>query len=97
MEHHDKINLRFLRKTNNKIRVQVKLITKASENKIGKFYSEKTNFFLKAYVTSPPEKGKANDALIKLISKSLNIPKNKIIISSGKTSQLKLIDIILSE
>lgn len=42
-------------------------------------------------VTAPPEDGKANDALIKRLSKDIGIPKNSIAIASGQTSRIKLI------
>lgn len=40
-----------------------------------------------------PEKGKANEELIKFLSKELALPKDKIEIISGKTERIKLIRI----
>ena len=48
---------------------------------------------IKCYLKSAPEKGKANDELICLLSKILNIPKNFIEITFGKTSRKKRIKI----
>jgi uncharacterized protein (TIGR00251 family) len=45
----------------------------------------------KAKVTAPPVEGKANEALITLLSKKLGIPKGRIEIVSGKNSRMKLI------
>ena len=42
---------------------------------------------------APPEKGKANAELIKFLSKTFNIKRDKISIISGKTDRLKLIKI----
>ncbi|EJZ21037.1 DUF167 domain-containing protein [Rhizobium sp. Pop5] len=48
---------------------------------------------LKARVTSVPEKGKANKALIVLISKCLGIPKSSISLISGETARKKILRI----
>jgi uncharacterized protein (TIGR00251 family) len=45
--------------------------------------------YLKVAVTVPPENGKANAAAIKLIAKSLHLPKGTLSISSGATSRRK--------
>jgi uncharacterized protein len=44
---------------------------------------------LKIEVSAPPVEGKANDAVIKLIAKSLGIPKTAVKIESGKRSKKK--------
>ncbi|NLS05662.1 DUF167 domain-containing protein [Rhizobium sp. P32RR-XVIII] len=48
---------------------------------------------LKARVTAVPEKGKANKALIALLSKALGIPKSSIELISGDTSRKKILRI----
>ncbi len=48
---------------------------------------------LKVRVTAIPEKGKANKALIALLSKSLRVPKGSIAIVSGETSRVKTVEI----
>ncbi len=48
---------------------------------------------IKIRLKAVPEKGKANDELIKFLSKELSINKEKITIISGKQDQLKLIKI----
>lgn len=47
--------------------------------------------YLKAYVRSVPEKGKANDELIKLLAKKLKIAKSGISIIGGATDHYKKI------
>lgn len=47
--------------------------------------------YLKAYVRSVPEKGKANEELIKLLAKSLNLAKSNIDIIGGATEHYKKI------
>ena len=49
------------------------------------------NGMLKIDITAPPEKGKANDAIIKLLAKKLGIAKSSIEIVSGETSRKKII------
>ena len=48
---------------------------------------------LKARVTAVPEKGKANKALVALLSKSLKVPKSSISVVSGETSRQKILRI----
>ena len=44
-------------------------------------------------VTSPPDKGKANRAVIELIASELNIPRSAVEIISGKTNPQKVLRI----
>lgn len=48
---------------------------------------------LKARVTAVPEKGKANKALIALLSKTLKVPKTAISLVSGETARQKILRI----
>lgn len=48
---------------------------------------------LKVKVAAPPEKGKANQNLIKYLAKELGLKKNVVNIISGKTSPVKQIRI----
>ena len=50
-----------------------------------------TNFI--AHVKAPPVEGKANDALVRLLSDYFGVPKNHIRIIKGTTSKYKLIEI----
>lgn len=49
---------------------------------------------LKVKISSAPEKGKANGALIELLSKTYKIPKSKIRILSGEKSRKKRVLLI---
>ena len=51
------------------------------------------NGALKCYLKNPPEKGKANKELIKLIAEAVSCPKNRVIIVSGLTSRNKRVKI----
>lgn len=44
---------------------------------------------LKVAVSAPPDKGKANDAIIALLSQVLQLPKSNISLVSGATSRQK--------
>ncbi len=48
---------------------------------------------LKIRVNAPPEKGKANEACIKLLSKVLKVPKGSIELIQGQTSKNKVFSI----
>lgn len=45
------------------------------------------------HLKSPPVEGKANEELIKLLSKKFDIPKSQITIKSGLSSRNKLVEI----
>jgi uncharacterized protein (TIGR00251 family) len=69
--------------------LKIKVITKSSQNKIGDRVGDK----LKVYVTAPPEKGKANEMVIRLIAEWLSVSKSKVKIVSGLFSQSKIVKI----
>ncbi len=48
---------------------------------------------IKIAITAQPIDGKANEALIKFLSKELKIPKSNIIITKGLTSKNKTLEI----
>ena len=48
---------------------------------------------LKVRVTAPPEGGKANAALIRLLAKSLKRPKSAVTVVAGQTSRTKTLQI----
>jgi uncharacterized protein (TIGR00251 family) len=45
---------------------------------------------LKVMVTQAPEKGKANQAIVKLLAKSLGLQKSQVSLVSGQTSPQKM-------
>jgi len=70
--------------------INIKVITRASENKIEKEAKGR----LKAYLKAIPEKGKANALLIKLLADYYKVSKNQIKIIKGARSKNKIIKII---
>ena len=63
----------------------------------GIFTSADGNEFLKVNVISIPEKGKANQELIKFLSKMFKIPKSEISLISGETDRCKKLLLPLSD
>jgi uncharacterized protein (TIGR00251 family) len=72
------------------MRIYLKVIPKSSQSKIEKIAENE----YKAWVTVVPEKGKANMAVIKLLSKYFKVSKSQIDIVGGKTARIKIVDII---
>ena len=72
----------------------IRLQPGASANRIVGIVADKSgDSLLKVMVTASPEKGKANAALIKLLSKHWEIPKSDISIIKGMTERRKVIHI----
>jgi uncharacterized protein (TIGR00251 family) len=76
------------------IRIAVRLTPKAGQNAISGWQSGPNGSrFLKAWVAAPPEHGKANDALIRILAAKLHVPRSRIQIVSGAASRIKLIEV----
>ena len=76
--------------TDHGIEVTVRLTPKSSRDDVeGAESGADGRCYLKARVRAVPEKGKANKALIALISKKSGVPKSRISVTSGDTSRLK--------
>lgn len=71
------------------MKLQIKVIPSSSKDCIADWLEDT----LKVKVKAPPEKGKANKAVIKTLEKTLDLPKGSIDITSGTTSTLKIIEI----
>ncbi len=71
------------------MRIKVKVITRASRNAIEKI-SENS---FRVWVTTVPEKGKANQAVVELLALEFDISKAQIHLISGPTSSQKVFEI----
>lgn len=71
----------------------VKVIPNASRDQLVGWLGE-TGQQLKIKVAAPPEKGKANQAVKKLLAKQLGVKLAQITILSGQTNSVKQIEII---
>jgi len=70
-------------------RLQIKVSPGASRNAIGSWMGDT----LKLSVTTAPEKGKANEAVIGLLAEALGLPKSRISIVRGHGQSQKLVEI----
>jgi len=72
------------------VRVHVRLTPGASRDSIGGVRADGDGgSALKVSVTAPPEGGKANDRLIRLLAKSWRVPKSDITIAGGLKDRRK--------
>ena len=71
------------------MKIFVRVKPKAKEEKIEKI--DDINF--RAQVKEPPEKGRANRAIVKMLADYFNISQSNVRIISGSTSRLKIIEI----
>lgn len=84
----------LIKQEDNKYHLYIKLTPNSKFNKIGgTFYDENNILYIKAYTTIIPEDNKANAELIKMVSKSIKIPKSNINIIKGNKSKFKLLEI----
>ena len=68
--------------------INIRVIPKASSSRI-----IKEQGIWRVYVTSVPEDGKANKAVIKLLAKEFGVAKSKFEIISGETSRDKMVKV----
>ena len=68
--------------------IEVKVIPNAKRTEL-----IKTETDYKARLTAPPVDGKANEALIELLSKEFGVPKRDIEITKGVTSRNKTVSL----
>ena len=80
----------FYEKYKNGYLIRIKLSPNSSFSGFRDLYTnENFDEYLKAFVTTVPEKGKANKELIKLLSKRLHFAKSLFQIIQGETDHLK--------
>jgi len=72
------------------MRVMVKVISNAPRTELRTTMADGT---LKIAVAAIPEKGKANEELIRFLSKHFHVPKDCVTIERGLTSNKKIINI----
>ncbi|HEB83299.1 MAG TPA: DUF167 domain-containing protein [Gammaproteobacteria bacterium] len=71
------------------MKLQIKVIPSSSRDAFAGWLGET----LKIKVKAPPEKGRANKAVIKFLEKALQLPKGSISIASGLTASRKTLEI----
>lgn len=75
--------------------LRLRVTPKASSNRIKFEEQEDGSIMVKVYVTCVPEDGKANDGVIKLLSKEFNLPKSAFILKKDHKNRDKIIIIQL--
>ncbi|MFZ4762427.1 MAG: DUF167 domain-containing protein [Alphaproteobacteria bacterium] len=73
------------------VRLCLRVTPKASANRIKLEYAEDGSPIIRVYVTTVPEDGKANEAVIKLLAKELGVAKSSITITHGLHDRHKVI------
>ncbi len=73
------------------MRITVNAKPGSRQNKVDVDPTNSTVFTV--HTTKPPDKGAANEAIIKLIAEHFGIGTSKIILVSGMTSRVKVVDV----
>jgi len=71
------------------MRIYVKVTPRAGKNEVLRVSEGE----YKVKVAAVPEKGKANEKVIKLLAEYFDVPKKSIGIAGGKTARTKIIDV----
>jgi len=82
-----------IKKINNGVTFQVKVIPNSSVSKI----VEITEEFLKIKLNSPPIENKANKEVVTILSKTFGVPKSSVKLMFGDKNKLKTFWLPLSE
>ncbi len=83
-------NARPFAATGDGVRVALKVTPKAARDRIGGVAADADGHaVLKVAVTAAPERGKANDAVIRLLAKAWGVPKTRITVTAGATGRRK--------
>lgn len=77
----------MMEQTSKGVVIRVKIIPKSTSNEIVGWENEE----LKVRIAAPPDKGKANQALIKFLAKFFEVTQAQVVLLSGETSRHKKI------
>ena len=88
----------YLEKIDGGVRVYVRATPNASRDEIvGEWRGDDArgaaDIRLAVKVTAPPDKGKANAAIVKLLAKHFGVAKSAVTIVSGETGRLKVVEV----
>jgi uncharacterized protein (TIGR00251 family) len=73
--------------------VTVRLTPRAKTDRLLGIVAGAAGPVLKIAVTAPPESGRANDAMIRLLASTLDVPRRDLSILSGAASRNKIVRI----
>ena len=71
------------------MRIYIKVIPRASQNKIEKISEGE----YRAHLTAPPVDGAANVMLIRILAEYFGVAKSNVTIIGGKSSSRKMVDV----
>lgn len=77
----------WIRETARGVLLPVRAVPRASKNEIQGIHGDA----LKVRLQAPPVDGKANEALIRFLSDTLDIPRSQISVASGETGRNKAV------
>lgn len=83
----------FHRRDDRGLLVILKVQPKSSRDAIEGLVETPDGRALKVAVTAPPDKGKANAAVIALIAKAFGVPKSNVTLTLGETDRRKVLHI----
>ncbi|MCW2389122.1 uncharacterized protein YggU (UPF0235/DUF167 family) [Sphingobium sp. B11D3B] len=79
-----------LRRDGADLLLAIRLTPKAARARLGGTFTDAAGQrWLHASVTAPPDKGKANAALLTLLARHLRVPGSSILLETGDTNRLK--------
>lgn len=82
--------MEWIKETAKGVLLPVRAVPRASKNEIQGVHGEA----LKVRLQAPPVEGKANQALIRFLSDTLDIPRTQLSIASGETGRNKSVLIV---
>lgn len=85
----------FWRLDGDDLMLAIRLTPRSAKEGVGGLWRDGSGaVWLQAQVRAVPEKGKANEALIRLLAKRLHVPAKDIVVDSGGGSRLKRLRLI---
>lgn len=78
-------------------RIYMKLVVKVVPRSSRQGFAPDEQVGVKCYVQSPPEHGKANKELIKLLAKKLELPQSEVVLLYGGGTRMKMFELPLDK
>jgi len=70
----------------NELHLTIKVIPNAPKTEVA---GQMDNGVIKIKISAPPQKGKANQELLRFLERAFDVAKGEVLITSGETSRLK--------
>jgi len=84
----------FYEITEDRVSLRIKAQPNASKSEFAGVYGEDA---IKIRIKAPAVEGAANKELVKFLSKSFKVPKSDIILKTGQSSKIKILEFPLTE